>query len=174
MKRLFPVLIVLIVLFLSANKISACMCANSPTLTVKISFLFSDAAFSGKFISSGKETKKVEVTKVWKGTVEEEIYVVDVSAGSSCDLGFKKGEERMFFVSQTSESEASEKYKNIKSPIREKNLQVFFASPCTLLPILSNWENILIKYDKENFWQTVGEGSLPIREEKRVSEKKGN
>ncbi len=166
MKKIFLTLIVSIFFAFSPNQTNACVCTGSLNEnSLKPIFNHTENVFQGKVVTKGKEQWKILVNKVWKGNVENEIYIVDTFAHSSCAGTLKKGEEYIFFVSTTTEYSTINEYKNIASPVRKNELQIFFVKPCGFGGLLSYWNKILENYDKENFWQTL-ELSLPIQRKK--------
>lgn len=96
-------------LVLSANSANACTCA--PT-TPKQSFESSSAVFSGGVIDvvgqetgsnepvSSNEPVKVifEVSKVWKGKVEQQLVVTTPASEASCGYSFQEGEEYLVYA----------------------------------------------------------------------------
>ncbi|HEX8738484.1 MAG TPA: hypothetical protein VF721_24345, partial [Pyrinomonadaceae bacterium] len=82
-----------------AVKAKACMC-DWLNMSVKSDFDDADAVLQGKVILGNNEKGKwkIDVSKVWKGAVEQEIYVIDTSARSSCKGSFKQGDEYILFL----------------------------------------------------------------------------
>ena len=164
MRKIFLILTLFLVFIININETKACVCTgSSDENSLKPIFNHTENVFQGKVLTKGKEQWKVSVIKVWKGNVENEVYVADTFAHSSCAGTLKKGEQYIFFVSTTNDYSTIDKYKNIGSPIRKNKLQVFFDRPCGFGGFLSNWNKTLENYDKEKFWETLEEKQPIIR-----------
>ncbi len=164
MKKILLILTVFLVFIVNTNETKACMCSSGLVQnSLKPIFNHTENVFQGKVLTEGKEKWKVLVSKVWKGNVENEVYVADTFAHSSCAGTLEKGEEYIFFVSTTNGFSTVADYKNVSSPIRKDELQVFFTEPCGFGGFLSNWNRTLKKYDEENFWQTLEEKKPTLR-----------
>jgi hypothetical protein len=95
MKRTACILGVAAFLLLNTGKAYACSCSLP---TPAQAFAKADAVFSGT-ISQAREAKwKIAVHRVWKGAVEEEITLRDLSAGTSCAANFKLGKRYIVFA----------------------------------------------------------------------------
>ena len=149
--------ILIVVLFAGANIAKACLC-SSENISFKDEVESTSAVFIGKPITNGKKKWKIEVSKVYKGEVEEVIYLDDALAGSSCASRFNQGQEYLFFVGASKDGSND-------IPNRRKKLQVFYAGPCSMTTAMS----VLEKYSpqsKEKVWKILGDGKTPIKKKK--------
>ena len=96
MKKAICIFSVAALLLLNADKTFACSCAF---YTPAQSFARAQVVFSGMVSDARKGKWKFAVDRVWKGEVEEEITLRDLSVGTSCASNFKLGKRYIVFAS---------------------------------------------------------------------------
>lgn len=166
MKKILLIPAIFLIFTVNIKETQACFCTGGLSEnSLNPIFNHTENVFQGKVLTKGKEQWKILVSKVWKGQVEDEVYIADPFANSSCAGTLKKGKEYIFFVSITNGFSTIAGYKNVTSLIRKDKLQVFFTGPCGFGGLLSNWNKNLKNYDQENFWNIL-EVKEPIKRKK--------
>lgn len=156
-KLLFNVSILIVISFASANVAKACLC---DFVSFKTAFNSYNAVFIGKPITKGKKkSKKIEVSKIYKGEVEEIIYIDNPYAGSSCAGYFEEGKEYLFFVGASLDGSNN-------TPIRRNNLQVLYSGVCPMTMAMSDFDEYVKNHEDEKIWQILGENKSPNKRKK--------
>jgi hypothetical protein len=95
MRKILFLLSIGAIILSTSDKSFACVCSSRPPSE---GFDKAQAIFIGKVTKAKKSEWIVAVDRVWKGEVQETITLRDSMPGTSCAIGFKKGESYLFLV----------------------------------------------------------------------------